>query len=87
MANQFRLIPKHTMAQNNWTQIFSLAGMMVASGVGVFLLQSQRFEGVVEQLQNPTQVELERQAQQEADRLAVMQNLPSFDFEDRKSVV
>lgn len=82
MANQFRLIPKHTMAQNNWTQIFSLAGMMVASGVGVFLLQSQRFEVVVEQLQNPTQAELEQQVQQEADRLAVMQSLPSFDFDN-----
>lgn len=81
-TDRVRLIPKHTMAQNNWTQIFSLTGIIVASGVGVFLLQSQRFEGVVEQLQNPTQVELERQVQQEADRLAVMQNLPSFDFDN-----
>lgn len=70
------------MAQPNWIQRLALAGTIVASGIGVFLLQNQRFEVVVEQLKNPTQAELERQTQQESDRLAVLKSLPSFDFDN-----
>jgi hypothetical protein len=65
-----------------WQQILILLGIAGITGLGALALQYQRFDRLLQTLQNPTQAQLEQAVQAEHDRLKVLQTLPSLDFDN-----